>query len=158
MYTGTGNFSEWIYRFSKRLKRLGSLGLSSMEFHKDIKKASFKILKRFHFGLALLQPDIYLLFRNFQQSFLNTIILTIILKHECWPVWWLVRKPNLYSSYFLSIIIRDTGDYSNKQKEWKVCKRSPDWIRLFKFPSFKKKSYIFCYSKNPTIFIFLIPK
>lgn len=41
-------FSEWIYRFSERLKRLRSLHLSSMEFSKDIKRAYFKILQGFN--------------------------------------------------------------------------------------------------------------
>lgn len=60
------NFSEWIYRFSKRLKQLRSLHLSSMEFHRDIKKAYFKILQEFNFGLALLQAAVWLFFRNVQ--------------------------------------------------------------------------------------------
>lgn len=47
-------FSEWFYRFSKKLKSLRSLCLSRMECYKDTKRAYFKILQGFTvFGITI---------------------------------------------------------------------------------------------------------
>lgn len=48
----------------KKAETLEKSSSKQYEFYKDIKKAYFKILPGFNFGLALRQADICLLFRN----------------------------------------------------------------------------------------------